>query len=75
MSSTEAEFIAACDAGKNSLYIRSILEDMKLPQDDAPIIYEDNQGAIALANAGRPTKRTKHIGTGHFAILSWVEQD
>ena len=28
-----------------------------------------------MANAGRPTKRTKHIDTRHFAILSWVEQD
>ena len=26
LSSTEAEFIAACEAGKNSLYIRSILQ-------------------------------------------------
>ena len=75
LSSTEAEFIAACDAGKNSLYIRSILEDMKIPQDEATIIYEDNQGAISMANAGRPTKRTEHIDIRHFAILSWVEQD
>ena len=63
LSSTEAEFIAACDVGKNSLYIRSILEDMQLPQDEATIIYEDNQGAIAMANASYPTKRTKHIDT------------
>ena len=48
---------------------------MHLPQDEATIIYEDNQGAIAMANAGRPTKRTKHIDTRHFAILSWVEND
>ena len=75
LSSTEAEFIAACEAGKNSLYIRSILQDLGLPQDQATIIYEDNQGAIAMANSGRPTKRTKHIDTRHFAIQSWVEQD
>ena len=75
LSSTEAEFIAACDAGKNCLYIRSILEDMNIPQNEATIIYEDNQGAISMANAGRLTKRTKHIDTRNFAILSWVEQD
>ena len=39
------------------------------------IIYKDNQGAISMANAGRPTKRTKYIDTRHFAIQSWVEQD
>ena len=75
LSSTEAEFIAACDAGKNCLYLRSILNDLCIEQEDATIIYEDNQGAIAMANAGRPTKRTKHIDTRSFALLSWVEQD
>ena len=75
LSSTEAEFIAACEAGKHSLYIRSILEDVGLEQTEATIVYEDNQGAIAMANAGKPTKRTRHIDTRHFAILSWVEQD
>ena len=75
LSSTEAECIAACDAGKNSLYIRSIMEDIGLEQTEATIIFEDNQGAIAMANAGKPTKRTRHIDTRHFAILSWVEQD
>ena len=28
-----------------------------------------------MANAGKPTKRTKHIDTRHFALQSWVEQD
>ena len=55
LSSTEAEFIAVCDAGKNCLYIRSILEDLEIPQDKATIIYTDNKRAIAMANAGRPT--------------------
>ena len=75
MSSTEAEFIAASEAGKNSLYIRSILQDMNLEQEHATIVYEDNQGAIAMANSGRPTKRTKHIDTRHFALQTWTEQD
>ena len=75
LSSTEAEFIAACDAGKTCLYIRSILDDLGISQDDATILYEDNKGAIAMANSGRPTKRTKHIDTRYFALQSWVEQD
>ena len=75
LSSTEAEFIAACDAGKTCLYIRSILEDLGIPQDQATILYEDNKGAIAMANAGRPTKRTKHVDTRYFALQSWVEED
>lgn len=38
MSTTEAEFIAACDAAKMILFFRSILEDLGLPQEDATVI-------------------------------------
>jgi hypothetical protein len=60
-SSTEAEFIQASDSGRISLYVRSILWDMGVPQDAATILYEDNDGATAMANAGKPTPRSRHI--------------
>ena len=75
LSSTEAEFIAACDAGKTCLYIRSILDDLGIAQEEATILYEDNKGAISMANVGHPTKRTKHIDTRYFALQSWIEED
>ena len=74
-SSTEAEFIAAAEAGKNILYLRTIMDELGISQDQASILYEDNQGALLMAQAGQPTKRTKHIDVKHFAIQSWVEQD
>ena len=74
-SSTEAEFYAASDAGKIALYIRSILSDINVPQDHATPMYEDNNGALMMANAGQPTKRTRHIDIRHFALLDWVERD
>jgi hypothetical protein len=74
-SSTEAEFIAAAEAGKYILYLRTILEQIGLEQEKATIIYEDNQGALLMAKAGQPTKRTKHIDIKHFAIQQWVEKD
>ena len=75
LSSTEAEFIAACDAGKNCLYFRSILNDLGIEQQQATVIYEDNEGVILMANAGKPTKRTRNVDIKFFAIQSWVEQD
>ena len=51
LSSTEAEFIAACEAGKYILYVRTILEEIGMPQEAASILYEDNQGALLMANA------------------------
>ena len=43
LSSTEAEFIAACDAGKVILYVRSILQDLGIDQYEATMLHEDNQ--------------------------------
>ncbi len=54
-SSTEAEFIGACDAGKMLLYVRSIMWDLKIPQTAASMLYEDNDACIAMANAQKPT--------------------
>ena len=28
-----------------------------------------------MANAGQPTKRTRHIDVRHFALQQWIEQD
>ena len=74
-SSTEAEFIAACDAGKAALYLRSIFEDIGVPQEEATVLLEDNTGALLMANAKQPTRRTKHMDVKHFALQNWVEED
>jgi hypothetical protein len=74
-SSTEAEFMQAADTGRMSLYVRSILWDMGVPQDAATILYEDNDGATAMANAGKPTPRSRHIDIKFYALQEWVERD
>ena len=75
MSSTEAEFNAAAEAGKYILYVRSILEQLGIPQHHATTLYEDNQGALLMANAQQPTKRTRHMDIKTFVIQDWVLQD
>lgn len=74
-SSTEAAFIAAAEAGKMILYLRTILEQIGLEQEKAMIIYKDNQGALLMAKAAQLTKHTKHIDIKHFALQQWVEND
>ncbi len=75
LSSTEAEFMAACNAGKMSLYICSVLWDLNIPQEAATITYEDNDACTAMANAQKPTPRTHHMDIKYFALCDWVEQD
>jgi hypothetical protein len=57
-SSTEAEFVAACDTAKGILFFRSILQDVGIEQREATILFEDNQGALMMASAQQPTRRT-----------------
>lgn len=74
-SSCEAEFTAACEAAKSICYVRSILDEINIPQTDATTLFIDNQGALLMADAQQPTKRTRHIDIKHFKIQEWVEQD
>jgi hypothetical protein len=55
LSTTKAEFTAACDAGKSILYVRSILDEIQLPQEQATVLYIDNNGALMMGNAQQPT--------------------
>ena len=76
LSSTEAEFLAASDAGKMTLYLRSILDELDIPQQFATVLYEDNRGALLLmASAAQPTKQSRHIEIRNYALLDWVERD
>ena len=71
ISSTEAEFTAAAEAGKFILHVRSILHEIGVEQHHATTLFEDNQGAILMANAQQPTKRTRHMAIKAFAIQEW----
>ena len=75
LSSTEAELYALSEAAKTMLYIRNILDDLNVRQDNASILYEDNQGCICVAESRKPTRRTRHVDIKHFSLVDWVEQD
>ena len=51
------------------------MQEIGLEQHEATVLYEDNQGALLMAQAGQPTKRTKHIDIKYFALQDWVERD
>jgi hypothetical protein len=74
-SSTEAEFTAACEAGKTILFFRSLLHDLQYAHLPATIVHEDNNGALLMANTQQPTRRTRHMDIKTFALLDWVQQD
>ena len=75
LSSTEAEFYALSEAGKLTLYVRLILNELGISQDEATSVYEDNQGCLHMTLSQKPTKYTTHVDMRYFAVLDWVEKD
>jgi hypothetical protein len=65
-SSTEAEFMAACDTGKMSFDIRSVLWDLNITQEAATITYKDNDTCTTMANAQKPTPHTRDMDIKYF---------
>ena len=55
MSSTETEVTAACNSGKAILYVRLILDEINIPQEEATSLFINNNRALMMANAQQPT--------------------
>ena len=74
LSTAEAEYLSAAEAAREALWLRSLLHDLGLPQDDATIIFDDNQGAIAMTVNSGLHQRTKHIDVRHHFIKQHVDE-
>lgn len=67
-STTQAEYMAAAAAVKESLWMRKLLPDFGVPIDGPIHVKCDNQGTIALLKNPIETARAKHIDViHHFA--------
>ena len=62
LSSCEAEYVALASTVQESIYLKQMLSNVDSNFQSGPsLIYEDNQGAIALANNPVNRQRSKHI--------------
>ena len=61
LSSMEAEYIAACEAAKEVIWFRRVLEDLGFPQGGPTTIWEDNRSAICFSENPHDHSRSKHI--------------
>lgn len=61
LSSTEAEYIALAQGSCEAMWLRNLLQDLKVKCDGPTILYEDNQSCIRVAEEPREHKRMKHI--------------
>jgi len=61
LSTAEAEYMAVCATMQEGLFLRQLLDDMGFKQSGMTVIYEDNQGCIALSKNPITSSRSKHI--------------
>lgn len=61
LSSTEAEYIALSSAAQEAIWLRRLLDSIHCTQKSGTVVFEDNQGAIALSSNPNNHPRTKHI--------------
>src|SRR5215471_17390436 len=75
LSSTEAEYMALAQAVKELLWVLQFFDDLGITDIiNRNTIYEDNQGAIALAKSPEYHARTKHIDIQYHFIREHVEK-
>ena len=74
LSSAEAEFTAAAEAGKTIPHLQSALEELGHEQHEPTTLHTDNQGAPHVANTEQPTRRTRHMDAKAFAMQQWTKE-
>ena len=67
-STTEAEFMALDEAGKDIAWLRQLHEDVNCRQDAATCLWSDNQAAIKLVENAEYHPRTRHIAVRFYYI-------
>ena len=72
MSTTEAEYIAATEAGKEMIWLHGFLDELGKKQEMS-ILHSDSQIAIFLAKNLVFHSKSKHIQTKYHFIRYLVE--
>jgi hypothetical protein len=71
LSIAEAKYIAATEAAKEAIWLRTFLEELGFPQKST-VLFEDNQACILLSRNPQLHSRTKHIQIRYHFIREKV---
>jgi hypothetical protein len=72
LSSMEAEYMAACAAAQEALWLRMLLLDLGVDMVKPISLKEDNQAAIAFSKNPGDHKRSKHIDIRYHFVRERV---
>ena len=73
LSSTEAEYMAASNATKEAIWVRTLLSELSQLSSGPTTLFIDNQSAMALAKNAAFHDRSKHIAVRHHFIRERIE--
>ncbi|XP_020577796.1 uncharacterized protein LOC110022962 [Phalaenopsis equestris] len=74
LSTCEAEYVAATSCVCHAIWLRNLLKEISLPQEEAIKICIDNKSAIALAKNPVFHDRSKHIDMCYHYIRERIER-
>jgi hypothetical protein len=67
LSSCEAEYIACTHCARQIIWLRALFTELGYPQEQATVLYCDNQGTVACTHDPHSHSRMKHIDLrAHF---------
>jgi hypothetical protein len=73
LSTTEAEYVSAVEAGKEIYWMRNILSEFGYQVSGPSILYVDNQSAISVSKNPEHHGRMKHLDLRYYWLRDAVE--
>jgi hypothetical protein len=74
LSTAEAEYMAACEACTEAIWLRKLISDLFDQIPKSTIIYCDNQSCIRLSKQPVFPERSKHIEIKYYFIQDKVQE-
>ncbi|XP_065879565.1 uncharacterized mitochondrial protein AtMg00810-like [Euphorbia lathyris] len=74
LSTCKAEYVAATSCVCHAIWLRKLLKEFQMSQNDPTEIFIDNKSALALAKNPVFHDRSKHIDTRYHFIRECIEQ-
>ena len=68
LSSTEAEYVALCEATTEVVWLRRLLREIGFPQSEPTIMYEDNKSCIDMVHSRSRHQASKHINPKYHLV-------
>jgi hypothetical protein len=75
LSTMESEFMAACAAAQESVWLLQLLQELSCIFINPIIIFEDNKACIAFTKNPSNHQRTKHISVRYHFIRDLVQRE